>query len=261
MARMKPSPLSRFELLLRRLVEEPFAWFAGDSPDAAGLAAYLWRLWHEAPAAERPELLTVYLSPEQYANLAYRSEEIAGQVREHLVFLAESNGESRLGLPEVALAADESLSGRRVRVAGTRADAPDSPATQVFSPDAAGNLLDDIRAVDAFLIVEGTHHVPLDRPVTRIGRRVDNDLVLDSAAVSRQHAQIRWRQPYFMLYDVSGHGRTLVNGEPIQERVLRPGDVIALSDVLLVYGEGRDMPAPVNPGDGDVADTLLKPVE
>ena len=36
-----------------------------------------------------------------------------------------------------------------------------------------------ILAADAFLIVQGRQHIALDRPVTRIGRRMDNDIVLD----------------------------------------------------------------------------------
>ena len=81
--------------------------------------------------------------------------------------------------------------------------------------------------------------MPLNRPLTTMGRRTENDVVLDLPSVSRQHAQIRWRLGRFVLYDVSSRGRTLVNGHPISEHVLRPGDVIALSDALLVYGEGN----------------------
>ena len=97
----------------------------------------------------------------------------------------------------------------------------------------------------------------------RIGRRVDNDIVLDLPSISRQHAQIRWRQRYFVLYDVSSHGRTYVNGSQIQEHILRPGDVIALSDLFLVYGEGReDMMGLSSFDEQDEMDsTMLKPEE
>ena len=39
---------------------------------------------------------------------------------------------------------------------------------------------------------------------------------------------------------ISGRGRTQVNGQATREHVLRPGDVIALSDVMIIYGEGAD---------------------
>jgi pSer/pThr/pTyr-binding forkhead associated (FHA) protein len=92
--------------------------------------------------------------------------------------------------------------------------------------------------VDAFLIVQGRRHAPLDRPVITLGRRADNDIVIDSPAVSRQHAQLRWRYGRVILYDLGSRAGTLVNGSPITEAVLQPGDLISLSDVTLIYGEG-----------------------
>jgi pSer/pThr/pTyr-binding forkhead associated (FHA) protein len=94
--------------------------------------------------------------------------------------------------------------------------------------------------LDAFLIVEGGRHVPLDKPVVTLGRRSDNDVIIDATAVSRQHAQIRWRFGRFVLYDTSSRGRTMVNGVRVKEQVLQSGDVIALSDVLIVFAEGSD---------------------
>ena len=116
-----------------------------------------------------------------------------------------------------------------------------------------------LKEVDAFLIVQGRRHVPLNRPLTTMGRRTENDVVLDLPSVSRQHAQIRWRFGRFVLYDVSSRGRTLVNGHPISEHVLRPGDVIALSDALLVYGEGNDEKLRQRADfDDDTAQTLVR---
>lgn len=99
--------------------------------------------------------------------------------------------------------------------------------------------------------------------MTRIGRRMDNDIVIDSPSISRQHAQIRWRQRYFVLYDVSRRGQTAVNGRPAREHILRSGDVIALSDVMLVYGEGRDAPLGelASAVDEELDTTQLKPFE
>jgi hypothetical protein len=54
-----------------------------------------------------------------------------------------------------------------------------------------------------------------------------------------------------------------VNGSQIQEHILRPGDVIALSDIFLVYGEGReDMMGLSSFDEQDEMDsTMLKPEE
>jgi hypothetical protein len=53
----------------------------------------------------------------------------------------------------------------------------------------------------------------------------------------------------------------MVNGDVVQEHILRPGDVIALSDILLVYGEGMEdrHATDVWPQNEDIASTLLRP--
>jgi len=54
-----------------------------------------------------------------------------------------------------------------------------------------------------------------------------------------------------------------VNGDAVREHVLRPGDVLALSDVMIVYGEGRDEPLGGLSlvGDDDLDTTMQKPYE
>jgi hypothetical protein len=113
-------------------------------------------------------------------------------------------------------------------------------ATLTLPRSSESSELAALLEVDAFLIIEGGRHVPLDKPVITIGRRSDNDIIVDATAVSRQHAQIRWRFGRFVLYDTSSRGRTKVNGVRVKEQVLQSGDVVALSDVLIVYAEGSD---------------------
>ncbi len=97
--------------------------------------------------------------------------------------------------------------------------------------------LEDLRTADAFLI-KGKRHISLDRPIISIGRHLDNDLVIDSRAVSRHHAQIRWQHGKYVLHDLGSKGGIMVNNRSISERVLRPGDVITIGPTSYVYGEG-----------------------
>ena len=60
---------------------------------------------------------------------------------------------------------------------------------------------------------------------------------LDNALISRTHAQIRARHGRFMLFDLGSKSGTLVHGIAIKQHILRPGDVITIADVQLVYGE------------------------
>jgi len=55
--------------------------------------------------------------------------------------------------------------------------------------------------------------------------------------VSRSHAQLRLRFGHYVVYDLGSTAGTFVNGQRIEECVLRPGDVISLGGVPVIYGE------------------------
>lgn len=90
---------------------------------------------------------------------------------------------------------------------------------------------------DAFLIVDGTQIVQLTQPVVNIGRRDDNQLVIDDPRVSRVHAQLRAVRGRYILFDLDSTGGTFVNGQRIRQTTLQPGDVISLSGLPIVFGQ------------------------
>jgi hypothetical protein len=238
---MKRLSLSRFEAAAQQLVEGSFSRLFGRVLEPLELAHQCLRA-AEGWANDHPaNYFRVALSPAAFVQIAREAQQLAAQVQHHIHSLAR-----RETLPVaddllVVIEPDPLIGSRLVEVTASYVARPEQFHTAVMvRQEKAGGGLEELQAIDAFLIVQGRNHVALDRPVTRIGRRFDNDIVLESAAVSRLHAQIRWRDNFFVLYDVSGRGRTLVNGQATREHVLRPGDVIALSDVMLIYGEGAD---------------------
>lgn len=264
MATMKRSPLSRVENLIRRVVEEPFTWLAGDGLDPFRLATHLARYFDDATTSTAPNHFTIYVNPGDYDEMAtIPLSDLEVQVADYVALLAERRGHRLSEAVHVSFMPDVAELPRRARTVASHEAEAHASNTDVYLPSASDAVTDAIHAIDAFLIVQGRQHIPLDRPVTRIGRRMDNDIVLDAPSISRQHAQIRWRQRYFAIYDVSRHGQTAVNGSLIREHILRPGDVISLSDVLLVYGEGRDAPLGdlIAVSDEELDTTQLKPFE
>jgi len=70
----------------------------------------------------------------------------------------------------------------------------------------------------------------LSRPETTIGRDANNDLVLDSPVVSRRQAVVTTRDSAFWIKDLHSTNGTAVNGERVDERALRDGDIIRIGD-------------------------------
>ena len=75
-----------------------------------------------------------------------------------------------------------------------------------------------------------------------IGRRLDNDIRLDDATVSGQHAAIEVRpNPYMeeymeaVLEDLGSTNGTLVDGRTVKRHVLKPDDVIQIGTHRFKY--------------------------
>ncbi len=72
------------------------------------------------------------------------------------------------------------------------------------------------------------HRVKL---LTRIGREVDNDVVLTDTKVSRYHAEISFERGQWLIRDLGSYNRTYVNGgEVVQPTMLSDQDQISLGE-------------------------------
>ena len=88
----------------------------------------------------------------------------------------------------------------------------------------------------AFLIVNGANIFPLSKSIINIGRKGDNDLVLDDSQVSRRHAQLRAVSGSYHFFDLGSTGGSTINGQKVKSAALLAGDVISLAGVPLIYG-------------------------
>jgi len=76
----------------------------------------------------------------------------------------------------------------------------------------------------------------LDRAEMVMGRHPDCDIVLDSGAVSRQHAKMVRAGAIFLVEDLKSRNGTFVNGQLIAEPTkLSDGDVIRVCDLELAF--------------------------
>ena len=68
-----------------------------------------------------------------------------------------------------------------------------------------------------------------------VGRDMTNDLQVDDTKVSRTHLRFTHNGRDVILYDLNSTNGTTVNGRPVSQAVLRPGDVIGLGDSQLQF--------------------------
>jgi pSer/pThr/pTyr-binding forkhead associated (FHA) protein len=81
----------------------------------------------------------------------------------------------------------------------------------------------------------GRVYEDLPTPVT-IGREEGNSLQLNDERVSRFHIKIQEDQDKVVITDLESTNGTKVNGEDIQLRILRFGDIISLGRSVLLFG-------------------------
>ena len=257
---MVKKPFSRFEIFAKQLVEGSLSRLLGGRFEMQEVITQL------ALALEDSQLdgvaanhFIIRLHPADFEQVEAEKQNQIDRLIAHLIQVAYQNNLKLEGQPQIDLQRDEAVAPGHVRITAKHQSGSASPTTQIFpSSRRDGTLLATLHALDAVLIIRGRRHVPLNEPFITLGRRMDNDIVIDASTVSRQHAQIRWRLGYFVLYDVGGRERTFVNGETVSEHVLQAGDVIGLGDVLIVYAEGQESRPPKLVLDDEDEETLAR---
>lgn len=78
--------------------------------------------------------------------------------------------------------------------------------------------------------------IPLEKAEYRLGRGLENDIIFNTAKVSRLHAVLVEDGDTYCIIDKGATNHVFVNGEQVTERRLAPGDQISLArEVNLLY--------------------------
>ena len=215
-ARLFPGRYTPHELAL--LLEEAMRTEARSGPNGTVIAPNLYVLGVNEEYAH-----TLQEEPAILEELARLLQEVAldSGLRFHRSPVVRLEAVPGLAFGDLKISAHHSL-----------ADLPNTVAIDANKQDNLAGI-----PSNAFLIVDGTQVVALDASVVNIGRRHDNQLVIDDPRVSRLHAQLRVIKGNYVIFDLDSIGGTYVNGERIQQCRLHPGDVITLSGVPLVFGQ------------------------
>jgi hypothetical protein len=254
------SVLLRFERRIEALVEGLFTRWSRDRVHPVEIGRRVLREMEAGAvaglsAALLPNDYRVFLNPKDFAPYESLAPALVGELAELLRNRAEELGARLAGPVRVSVEPREAIASGEIYVeARLSPDAQPSPASPSRPDDApAGAPGSDTRiyrrerpAAGARLRVlagpAGTagRDFLLDRPVLTIGRRADQDIVIDDPSVSRTHARIHVTEGEAAVEDLGSTNGTALNGRPIgRSRVpVHDGDRIQVGNALLQYRRG-----------------------
>ncbi len=246
--------LAALEARVEALVEGTLARLFPGRLEPADLKRHLVRTLEDTASQGAPAVhYTIRLHREDVAHLLRSHPNLTETLSTDLVEAARELHVALPVPPEVMLLPDEHLRPRSLIVIGDPAR-PGATMTGITPPPAAP----EVETPPAFLVLAGNRTVQLRKTVITLGRRLDNDVILEHSSVSRVHAQLRARFGHFVVYDLGSSGGTFVNAQRVQECLLKPGDVLRLAEVSVIYGEDaaarspeRGSPTPDDHAHGD----------
>lgn len=234
-------PLNRFEARLQRLIEEGTARLFSSQDIKGQLAASLIEAmqievqFDEQDALIAPGIYTIYANSDHAAALK-SNQSLLDEMKAALEQAASESGIQLSSAPVLHIAPQDGLGHGefRVRCAGL---GESLSQTQSLRPTSAAPLAHHQIPSGAFLIVGGAEIFPLSLPIVNIGRKKDNDLVIENPLVSRRHAQLRAISGHYHFFDLGSTGGSKVNNVDAKSAALLAGDVINLAGVPLIYGQ------------------------
>lgn len=236
------SALSRFESFMENMVEGSVARLFRSPVQPAEIAKRLERAMesNQTISVRRvivPNLYRAFLNPQDFTTFQPMRAAMEQEMANYLSDLAQERGFTMIEHPRVELSADTSVPRHSVQVVAETGRAPEQDArgdqTQVIQIPAQAQP----RARLLLTTASGSQAIVLESTLLTIGRGLNNDVILEDGRVSRHHAQIRYRSKRFWVNDLGSTNGTFVNGEPVEERSLRDGDVLSLGGLELIFKE------------------------
>ena len=187
-----------------------------------------------------PDVYTLVMHPD--TSTQWQDEQLLTVLLHSITTAAQEAGFRFTISPTITVSTSEKISMNDAEIVASHRI--ESMAETNASPLDTGNLDNGVLPENAFLIVEGVKVFPLTLAVVNIGRRLDNQLIIDDPRVSRNHAQLRTIKGRYVVFDLNSTGGTFVNGQRTSQSVLYPGDVISLAGVALIFGQDNPPPRP-----------------
>lgn len=247
--------LARFERLMQQAVEGSVRRVFPTTVQPVQLAKAAARAMEQTQvvgvyAPQVPNQYRLRLAPVDLERFADYTVTLSRELSRYLADYARERGLQPIAEPRVELVGDTGVRAGSVRAEAHFVDLAPALETQVeaavedtrqlrlkdlagarsaaevatAAPDATLWLVDRLGARFALEPQAG---------VVRVGRGVDNDLVVANQRVSRYHAQLRWVETSWLVYDLDSTNGTWVDQQrvsPAQPRVLTSDSALKLGD-------------------------------
>jgi FHA domain-containing protein len=251
--------LARFERLMEKAVEGSLRRVLPTTLQPVQLAKAAARAMEEAQiigvrGAEVPNSYELRVAPGDMERFGDYTSTLSHELSRYLVEYARERGLRLVAEPRIELVEDETVRPGSVRAQARFVDLAPAVRSEV---DAALEGTRRLRLAD----LAGAHAAPepvADRlwlvdslgprfalepsaGIVRLGRAADNDAIIANQRVSRYHAQLRWVESTWLVYDLDSTNGSWVDDQrvfPSQPRALTRGAVLRLGDhELRVRGE------------------------
>lgn len=244
--------LSRVESFLERFLEAP-AGRLGASIQPVSLAKRIERAMdtnktYRDGGVIVPNHFELHLHPRDFRAFASYRGSLEDDLAHGVMARARRERYTLVARPRVRILTDDETRRGEIRVAANVVDERGRPTqqseplptgsdTMVFDRPAAGTAPDSARRAYLLVSTRGSRPVQFDLggPLIGIGRASDNDVILDDPMVSRHHCQLKLQHGAYSFADLGSSNGSSVNGQPVSQIALGPGDVIQIGDTEVEF--------------------------
>jgi len=192
-----------------------------------------------------PNYYQIYLSKEDYLQIQPILDSFGEEISEILSANAEERDLTILGKPQVCFEIDSELSQGQLNVLTKYVEINNPKTDEEEKNDLANTLTFSKKQLSRALTQDDWSLLVLQGPdkgkkfkltsgIMCIGRKPENDIVLNDSSISRLHARLKLYHNKLTITDLDSTNGVIVNGELIQESQLFAGDEIILGQSKLL---------------------------
>jgi hypothetical protein len=184
------------------------------------------------------------LHPSDFARFESFQTALERQLSDYLTRYAADRDWRTFGPVRVRLESDETVRRGRPSLTAELRDSPPEPTPEQAVPGGTAVLprvqaeLKQLDAANGRLVTEDGQSFELRRPITSIGRALENDIVITDSRISRFHLELCWEQGEYRFRDLGSTNGTRIAEKAEGRQTLRDGDVLLLGGYRLVFHQG-----------------------